>query len=89
MGSPEYSLKRASFSSANSSLLSCGQSGHRNLPSRILWPPEMCSSKNSLVIGSPLLYLYLTRISWNLMDSIWRFVASNHTGSGLNRKYGL
>lgn len=63
---PEYSRKSASFSSANLSLSSWDQSGHRNLPKRMLCPPEMCSSKNSLVIGSPLLYPFCTRMSWNL-----------------------
>ena len=70
-GLREYSRNRASFSSANLSLSSWGQSGHKNLPRRMLWPPEMCSSKNSLEIGSPPLYLNFTRMSWNLHETVF------------------
>ena len=48
-----YFLKRASFSSENLSRNAWSRSGHRNLDRRMLWPPEMCSSKNSLSMGAP------------------------------------
>ena len=31
------------------------RSGHRNFDRSMLWPPEMCSSKNSLSMGAPFL----------------------------------
>ena len=54
--SPESSLKRASLSSENLSCSACVRSGHRKAERIELWPPVICSSKNFLVIGSPLLY---------------------------------